>query len=186
MADEALKQQVEKLTKRIDEETAARKAAEDELEKLRADAGDGGDDVTKNLPEDVRKRLEAQDEEIAKLREEREDIAAREHLADVAKGIPGLTDTFIKGYRKLDSDERAEMDKVLKGASEAQGQLQRAVGKDGDGNSGSALDRATEEAKKLMADKPSEFNTLAKARAHVWKMNPDLKAEYAAERSQAH
>ncbi len=187
MTDEALQKQVEELQKKLDDEIAARKLAEDELAKLRSSEEEDEDDVTKGLSPEVRKRLEDQDAEIAELKKERETEFVRKHLSDTASAVSNVdSDEFRKVYLKLDADGRATLDKVLKGAQEAFSQIQSEVGKPGESDGGSAYERVMAEAEKLMTDRPSEFPTIEKARAHIWKTRRDLRKEYDEERRQTH
>ena len=191
MADEALKKQLEELQKKLDEEVAARKAAEAELEKLRAD--DGEDDVTKGLSDEARKRFDEQeariakqDEELRKMRKSAELERVEKHLSEVADGVPNLDEDFREAYRMLDEVGREAMDKVLRGAKEAYAQLKKEVGVGGEGSENSAYEEATAKARELMEKHPDKYRTLEAARAQVWKIHTDLRKRYSQERNQAH
>ena len=191
MADEALKKQLEELQKKLDEEVAARKAVEAELEKLRAD--DGEDEVTKGLSDEARKRFEEQeariakqDEDLRKMREAAELERVEKHLSAVADGVPTVDEDFHKAYRTFDEKGREAVDKVLRGAKEAYAQLGKETGVGGEAGGDTAYDEATAKARELMEKHPDKYRSLEIARAQVWKLHPDLRKRYSQERIQAH
>lgn len=153
---------------------------------------DGSEDDVQKGDEDLRKELEQmrkrneelaeQVEELSKTaqteREKRLQKEYEELVKEDYKTLPGEVSENAKMLKEIDeklSEDTADMVKEkLRTATEQleqAGILEKEFGENGQ-EGGSAFDKATEKAKKLVEE--GEFDSITKARARIWKTHPEL------------
>lgn len=181
-----------------DEAVKRAETAETELKTLKGD--DRSTDIDKSeLPESVRAYIEKQDAavealkqrgddqdaELTKIREEREQESV---LAKVKGDYPNLPNQseIASTLRKLQGDDRTQMEKILKQSNEAMKGLFRERGRGDEGGDLSAFEEATAKAQELMAADPGKYKSVESARAQVWKQNSVLLKRYQDERASKH
>lgn len=193
---EELEKQVGELTKvngDLEKRAKDAEAERDELKKAAAETTPKDDEpdkdaLLKGLPkalrleiEDMRKRDQAREAEVAKLTLER---AEEQAIAKVEREWPNLGKAYKLGpiYRKiskaLEAEELAELEAVFKQHGEFARIAQSALGRTGNG----ASTVEAEVAQKAADVRKSNPNmSEAAARAKVWEEDPDLAARYRAE-----
>jgi len=146
------------------------------------------------LPEDVAKAIEAERTELAEKREEvaKADIekADREYVAKM-EALPGIVDSpkdfgpVLRQVAAFDADLAKSIEAVLEAANARieKGDLFTEVGKVTTTTGGDAMEKATSIAKSMVEATPEL--SLEEARSRVWETNPELYAEYNAEREAA-
>jgi len=176
----------ERLAKLEERATAAEKER-DELKKQLEAKPPAPEDIEKarmaSLPEDIRKRLEANEAEVSKLRDEKE---TGEYIAK-ARNLP-LSGTTAEAFgpllRRIASGKTtaADADEVTR-LIKAMGEQIRAsdvFGEKGRSGGGTGGADAYEEARALAKTKveSGQFKTVEKALSAVWRERPDLWKRY--------
>ncbi len=152
-----------------------------ELEKEANDDGeDPEEDFKKELPEEARERLEKQEEELEKMREERELDEMRKKVSkyDV---LPGDVEENAKLFKSVkNSDEEAYEDLLEKiEAIEEQVDLEKTFEEAGGSDpspEGDAVAKVEELVEKKM--EKGDYDSRAQAEAAIWKEKPELAEQY--------
>lgn len=186
-------------TRATDFEAKAKKAEADlKVEKTRADKAAADlaafkkehpdeDDVLKGVPDEIRKRLEDTEAEVAKMREAAEvaDFVKRATALDVPGTKPeklgAVLHRVAKG--KATEDDVKEIERLLKGMRELakKGGLTKELGSSGDpSGEETAWDEAVAKGRAIVAE--GKAATLPLAMTMVWKQHPDLDKRVQAEK----
>ena len=147
-----------------------------------------------NLPEDVAKALNAERDELEESRKSlakaNVEKADREYVTKM-ESLPGIVDSpdefgpVLRQIAAHDADLAKAVEDVLTTASNriTKGDLFEEAGNVGRNQGGDALEKATGIAKSMVEATPEL--SLEEARSRVWESNPELYAEYRAEREAA-
>lgn len=193
--------ELEAATKRATDFETAKKAAEaaTKTEKARADKADAAlaelkklhpdeEDVYKGVPDEIRKRLEENEAELAKLREkgEMEEMTKRASAIELpaikVEKLAALLHRVSKG--KSTDDDVKEIERVLKAAVELakKGGLTKGLGASGDpSHAETAFEEAIELAKTMVAE--GKATSVNSAMSKVWAQNPELEKRHRAEKA---
>lgn len=208
----AVREPIEEHVKALDEELAAEKTratdfeakakkAESDLkvEKSRADKATTeldafkkahpaeDEDVLKGIPDEIRKRLEDTEAEVAKMKEDAEvvDYTKRAEVLDCPGTKPAKLGPILRRIAKGKSteDDLKEVERLMKGAIELakKGGLTKGLGASGDpSHAETAWDEAVEKGRALVSE--GKAANLPAAMSLVWKQHPDLDKRVQAEK----